>query len=132
LTDDLIAHGFRRQLSCISARAASGPTDAALDCLQLAFIDETADVLTDTRRPCVSFRSDSYEWLVVAGGVAQYKGQGTINGEGEYEFMLWAADGAPDVLRVEIWQEVDGIELVVYDSAPQPLERGNIIIQKAQ
>jgi hypothetical protein len=80
----------------------------------------------------LSFGSDSYEWLVVAGGVAQYKGQGTINGEGEYEFMLWAADGAPDVLRIKIWQEADGIESVVYDSAPQPLERGNIIIQKAQ
>jgi len=42
----------------------------------------------------LNFRSTSYEWLVVAGtSKAQYKGVGTINGEGNYGFLLTAYDG---------------------------------------
>ena len=32
----------------------------------------------------LDFHSSSYEWLVVAGANAKYKGVGTINGEGDY------------------------------------------------
>ena len=39
-----------------------------------------------------NFHSDSYEWLVVAGASAKFKGVGTINGQGEYKFMLTAVD----------------------------------------
>jgi hypothetical protein len=42
----------------------------------------------------MNFKSTSYEWLVVAGSKAQYKGVGTINGVGEYSFMLDAGMGA--------------------------------------
>ena len=35
-----------------------------------------------------NFKSTSYEWLVVAGKKAQYKGEGTVNGAGAYKFML--------------------------------------------
>ncbi len=41
----------------------------------------------------LNFKSTSYEWLVVAGKKAQYKGSGTINGAGNYNFMLTAIDG---------------------------------------
>ncbi len=41
----------------------------------------------------LNFSSTSYEWLVVAGAKAQYKGAGTINGAGDYRFMLTAIDG---------------------------------------
>jgi hypothetical protein len=40
----------------------------------------------------LNFHSDSYDWLVIAGARAQYKGVGTINGEGEYGFILTAID----------------------------------------
>lgn len=40
----------------------------------------------------LNFSSTSYEWLVVAGARAQYKGQGTINGAGGYGFLLTAVD----------------------------------------
>ena len=41
----------------------------------------------------LNFKSTSYEWLVIAGARAQYKGSGTINGAGSYNFLLTAIDG---------------------------------------
>lgn len=40
----------------------------------------------------LNFKSISYDWLVVAGSRAQYKGVGTINGVGSYGFILTAID----------------------------------------
>ena len=39
----------------------------------------------------LNFHSSEYQWLVVNrdGTNAQFKGTGTINGTGEYKFMLW-------------------------------------------
>ena len=66
----------------------------------------------------LNFHSDSYEWLVVTGSdYAKFKGSGTINGEGDYKFMLWAGDDDPDTFRIKIWEEDDlGNETVVYDN----------------
>jgi hypothetical protein len=57
-----------------------------------------------------SFKSTSYEWLVISGGFkAQYKGTGTVNGKGSYGFMLTAIDGgakgggSPDTFRLKVW-----------------------------
>ncbi len=51
----------------------------------------------------LSFRSSSYEFLVITmGGTnAQYKGSGTINGGlapngTEFRFMIWARDNSPE------------------------------------
>ena len=72
----------------------------------------------------LNFRSDSYDWLVIAGAKAMYKGIGTINGEGEYNFILSAIDAdlnpsfEIDRFRIKIWQEaLDGTETVIYDNA---------------
>jgi len=62
----------------------------------------------------MNFKSTSYDWLVIAGSKAQYKGTGTINGAGEYKFMLTAIDGTPDKLRIKIWGKASG--QVVYDN----------------
>ena len=57
----------------------------------------------------LDFHSENYDWLVVAGARAQYKGTGTINGAGSYKFMLTAIDGAVsggggvDRFRIKIW-----------------------------
>lgn len=32
----------------------------------------------------INFHSDTYEWLVIAGAKAMYKGVGTINGAGNF------------------------------------------------
>jgi plastocyanin len=69
----------------------------------------------------LNFHSDNYEWLVVAGARAQYKGEGTINGIGNYGFMLTAIDGAinggggTDKFRIKIWDK-DNSDEIVYDN----------------
>jgi hypothetical protein len=68
----------------------------------------------------LNFRSTAYEWLVIAGARAQYKGSGTINGAGSYGFMLTAIDGqvsgggGVDRFRIKIWDTATG--QVVYDN----------------
>jgi hypothetical protein len=68
----------------------------------------------------LSFHSHEYEWLVVAGARAQYKGWGTINGVGDYRFMLTAIDGDQpggggiDKFRIKIWDTGNGG--VIYDN----------------
>jgi hypothetical protein len=80
----------------------------------------------------LNFHSSSYEWMVVnqGGTNAQFKGAGTINGEGTYRFMLWAGDGDPDTFRIRIWEEDgDGIETDIYDNGfDQELGGGSIVI----
>src|SRR5207244_3258774 len=36
----------------------------------------------------LNFKSTLYEWLVISGAKGQYKGYGTINGTGNYRFVL--------------------------------------------
>ncbi len=58
----------------------------------------------------LNFHSDSYDWLVVAGqDKAKYKGTGTINGSGNYGFMLTALDNgnSGDTFRIRIWDKDD-------------------------
>jgi hypothetical protein len=69
----------------------------------------------------LNLHSQSYEWLVIAGARAQYKGTGTINGTGNYGFLLTAIDGAllgsgkPDAFRIKIWDTANNDE-IVYDN----------------
>ena len=66
----------------------------------------------------LDFKSTAYEWLVVAGKKAKFKGDGTINGAGSYKFMLSAIDGeskSEDKFRIKIWADGGG---VVYDNQP--------------
>jgi PKD repeat protein len=69
----------------------------------------------------LNFHSNSYEWLVVAGHKAKYKGMGTINGAGNYGFMLSAIDAEltpstdVDLFRIKIWDKEDD-DTIVYDN----------------
>lgn len=68
----------------------------------------------------LNFHSGDYQWLVVAGARAQYKGTGTINGAGVYGFMVTAIDGqingggGKDRFRIKIWDARTGI--IIYDN----------------
>jgi len=70
----------------------------------------------------LTFSSSSYEWLVVSGARAQFKGAGTINGSGDYRFMLTVIDGQVtggggiDKFRIRIWNNDGGA--LVYDNQP--------------
>lgn len=76
----------------------------------------------------LSFESTGYQWLIVnqAGHNAQFKGTGTINGSGSYQFMLWAADGSSDTFRIQI---TDSSGATVYDNGvSQAVGGGSIIV----
>jgi PKD repeat protein len=68
----------------------------------------------------LNFHSATYQWLVVAGARAQFKGTGTIGGAGDYGFLVTAIDGqiagggGTDKFRIKIWDRSDG--QVVYDN----------------
>lgn len=89
------------------------------------------------------FKSTSYQWLVVAGARAQYKGEGRINGGGDYGFLLTAIDGqvsgggGTDRFRIKIWNK--DTDAVVYDNqldqhensdAATAIGGGSIVIHK--
>jgi alpha-tubulin suppressor-like RCC1 family protein/N-acetylneuraminic acid mutarotase len=73
------------------------------------------------RAASLSFRSTTYEWLVVSGARAQFRGTGTINGTGSYEFSLTVIDGDrpgggnQDKFRIRIWDRATGL---IYDNQP--------------
>jgi hypothetical protein len=92
----------------------------------------------------LNFHSDSYQWLVVAGPKAMYKGEGKINGAGNYGFMISAVDEKltpstdTDLFRIKIWEGDDG-DTVVYDNQmgeaddadpTTEIGGGNIVIHK--
>lgn len=68
----------------------------------------------------LNFTSSAYQWLVVSGAKAQFKGLGTINGAGNYGFLLSAVDGqvigggGADRFRIKIWDAGSGA--IVYDN----------------
>jgi alpha-tubulin suppressor-like RCC1 family protein/PKD repeat protein len=90
----------------------------------------------------MKFQSTNYEWLVVAGSKAQYKGTGVVNGAGSYTFMLTAADGeiqnggGSDRFRIKIIDTATNT--LVYDNVggsddfdtanPQVIQGGSIVI----
>ena len=67
-----------------------------------------------------NFYSNSYEWLVVTGHKARYKGTGKINGTGNYGFILAAIDGQKaggggvDKFRIKIWDKTT--RAIIYDN----------------
>lgn len=91
----------------------------------------------------MNFKSTDYQWLVVSGSRAQYKGSGTINGSGIYGFLLTSVDGnlnspqTADLFRIKIWDKNIGESAIVYDNQigdandatmTAPLAGGSIII----
>jgi hypothetical protein len=94
----------------------------------------------------LEFHSTSYDWLVIAGPKAMYKGTGTINGSGNYGFLLSAIDETltpstdVDGFRIKIWDKDNG-DVVVYDNqmddaedsdATTNIRGGSIVIHKAK
>jgi len=79
------------------------------------------------RLPNLNFRSSSYDWLVIAGARAQFKGRGTINA-GDYGFMLTAIDGqaigggGQDKFRIKIYDRITNV--ILYDTSLARTTRG--------
>ena len=94
----------------------------------------------------LDFKSSTYQWLVIAGNRAQFKGTGTIQGvAGTYGFFLTAIDGqltggdGLDKFRIKIWDVVDDT-IIIYDNElaedlddadpTTPIASGSIVIHK--
>jgi len=82
----------------------------------------------------LSFRSTTYDWLVIAGAKAQFKGLGTVNGSGQYGFILTVTDnqidggGNLDKFRIKIWDRETGT--VIYDNqlgADEPVDPSTVL-----
>jgi hypothetical protein len=97
--------------------------DASVPTGQTEFQFQTGDL---------NFHSTSYDWLVVAGTKAQYKGTGTTNGINDCKFMLTVEDGGnkgQDTFRIRIWDATT--DLLIYDNGAQsPIAGGSIIVHK--
>ena len=93
----------------------------------------------------LKFHSVAYQWLVVSGPKAQYKGTGMVNGAAGYSFLLTATDGqvtgggGVDKFRIKIWNTATSV--MVYDNVlgasddidaanPQAIGGGSIVIHK--
>jgi hypothetical protein len=78
----------------------------------------------------LNFKSTAYEWLVIAGARAQFKGTGTINGSGNYGFILTAIDGqvnggrGTDKFRIKIWDKETGT--IIYDNQMGENDTGDL------
>jgi hypothetical protein len=68
----------------------------------------------------MTFKSTSYDWLVVSESTARCKGAGTINNSGKYGFLLIVVDesgrgkGVSERFRIKIWEKTTG--KTVYDN----------------
>lgn len=95
----------------------------------------------------MNFSSSAYDWLVVSGAKAQFKGTGTLNGTAGYGFLVTITDGAvrggggTDQFRIKIWDVASGA--IVFDnvlggsddlSAPalQAISSGSIVIHASK
>jgi phospholipase/lecithinase/hemolysin len=67
----------------------------------------------------LSFQSTNYEWLVINGSVAQFRGAGTINGAGNYGFLVTVYDGGQgqSKIRIKIWDK-NNANAVIFDTQP--------------
>jgi FtsP/CotA-like multicopper oxidase with cupredoxin domain len=89
------------------------------------------------------FKATAYQWLVVAGAKAQYKGTGQVNDAGNFGFLLTVVDGAlpggggADKFRLKVWDIATST--IVYDNVlggsddidaanPTALASGSIVI----
>jgi len=78
-------------------------------------------IVDDTTTGDLNFRSSDYDWLVVAGTRAHFKGIGTLNGTGNFGFLLTVVDAAltpsidVDLFRIKIWNK-DNADTIIYDN----------------
>lgn len=75
----------------------------------------------------LNFHSDNYLWMMIVGPYAIYKGTGTINNDGDYDFIVTVFDGGDDMFGIKIWDNNNEDE-VIYDSGLIVLGGGQIKI----
>ena len=86
----------------------------------------------------LKFKATSYDWMVINGAKAIYRGSGTVNGAGNYGFLVSAISGdisgGQDLIRFKIWDKATNT--VIFDNGAgsdsanptTPLGGGNVKI----
>jgi hypothetical protein len=72
-----------------------------------------------------SFASTTYDWLVISGTTATLQGSGTVNGAGNYGFVVTATDAANDTFAIRVFDKATNA--TVYEAAGA-LGGGNLTI----
>ena len=81
----------------------------------------TGQTEVQLREANFNFHSTGYDWLIITGAKAQYSGSGTVNGAGNYGFLVTVIDGnasgggGVDKFRIKIWDKNNN-NAVVYDN----------------
>ena len=83
----------------------------------------------------INLKSRDITWLVVSSTSAQFKGVGTINGEGLCTFRVRAKDGdqgagTSDEFTIRIWEGTDTEADPIYKALHAELGGGNIVVHK--
>ena len=104
----------------------------------------TGDLDFQFKAANISLKGTSYDWLVISGARAQCQGSGTVNGSGNYGFIVTVGDGkrpggdGTDRARLKVYDKNKG-NAIVYDSQPgapdnadptTALGGGSIVIHK--
>jgi Leucine-rich repeat (LRR) protein/PKD repeat protein len=79
----------------------------------------TGEIEFNLKKADLKFISESFQWLVVDGQKAIFKGVGKINKHGSYGFLASVIEGGKDQsdkMRMKIWDLASG--QVVYDNQP--------------
>jgi hypothetical protein len=83
----------------------------------------------------LNLKSTSYDWVTLSNTQVIFEGVGTLNGEPDYKFRVWAFDGdkaggQPDRFTIRIWTGVGGsFENPTY-RAEGDLGGGQIVVHK--
>lgn len=79
-------------------------------------IEPASTVKFEFKAGDLEFESTSNEFIVVSGSNAMYRGTGTLNGGGNYRFLLNVTDGSPDRVRIQIVDTTPVTGGIVYDN----------------
>ncbi|SHJ15221.1 Por secretion system C-terminal sorting domain-containing protein [Tangfeifania diversioriginum] len=83
----------------------------------------------------LNFSGTAFEWLVITDNThAQFQGTGTINGSGNYGFLITVTDGARlgyDKFKIKIWDKNNDDE-IIYDNLITTNIFGSIVIHSKQ
>jgi hypothetical protein len=79
-----------------------------------------------------NFHSEAYDWLVVSGAKAQFRGNGFVNNTLPVTFTVTVVDGSPDRFRIRVWDSAglfyDNQRGALDTSDGQTTSSGNIVI----
>ena len=99
-------------------------------------LEPQGNLTVQLHEPGLTLKATSFQWLVVSGALASFKGQGTLqNTAGVYGFMVTAVRDGSGQIRICVWNQATGA--IVYDTHPgeeldspagNPVQGGSITI----